>query len=181
MEEEHPIRGTEWKRLRQRGRNPTPEDAVRFAVNLHEHHQYPLSEAYTSAIAQFRSLRSEQHIATAFAAQEAEAYGAVFGPSATAIGFAKEATVLAANRIKSEQMDEGELVARKRWRVKLDRGGPPGEWTKGQEYVRLWKEGMRPDYAPALTEPVLPPEPTKQETAESADFMNTTGHPPFKY
>ncbi|TFY79307.1 hypothetical protein EWM64_g4705 [Hericium alpestre] len=71
IEEEHPIRGAEWTRLKQRSRNPTPEDAVRFAVNLHQHHEFPLTEAYKAAVLQFRALRSEFHIATAFAAQEA--------------------------------------------------------------------------------------------------------------
>lgn len=29
IESEHPIRGAEWKRLRQRGRNPSPDECVR--------------------------------------------------------------------------------------------------------------------------------------------------------
>ncbi|KAI0066479.1 hypothetical protein BV25DRAFT_1868177 [Artomyces pyxidatus] len=155
IEEEHPIQGAQWTRLRQRGRNPTPEDAIRFAVHLHEHHGHTLSDAYSTAIGQFRSLRAEHQIATRFAAQEAEAYGAVFGPSVTERGHAAEARVIAENALKKEQMDEGELVARKRWRMIAARGRGAGAWSRGEEYVRLWKEGVRPDYSPALTEPIV--------------------------
>ncbi|THH18562.1 hypothetical protein EW146_g2442 [Bondarzewia mesenterica] len=166
VEAEHPINGLKWMRLRQRGRNPTPEDAIRFTVNLHEHHRLPLTEAYSTAIGQFRALRSEQHIATTFAAQEAEAYGAAFGPSSTMQSFMQEEKVLAAKRLKSEQMDEGELVARKRWHAIVESSGPKGEWSRGEEYVRLWKEGVRPDYSPALTEPMLSLEQTETSDVE---------------
>ena len=40
-------------------------------------------------------------------------------------------------------------------------------WSRGEEYVRLWKEGVRPDYSPALTESIAP--------VDSADFMGTRG------
>ena len=108
--DEHPINGKGWTRLRQRGRNPTAEEfvslfqnfvcycgshrtahsAVKFTVNLHKFHEIPLSEAYARAVAQFRSLRGEHHIATTTAVMEAEAYGAVFAPTAIEQGFAKE-------------------------------------------------------------------------------------------
>jgi len=153
IEDVHPVRGVAWTRLRQRGRNPSPEDAIRFAVNLYEHHDVPLSRAYARAIAQFRSLRSEHHIATTTAALEAEAYGSVFGPTEIEQGFEKEKKGLETWE-RREELDEGAMAARKRWRAIVERQGGVGEWTKGQQYVRLWKEGIRPTYAPALTEPV---------------------------
>jgi small subunit ribosomal protein S23 len=50
-------------------------------------------------------------------------------------------------------MDEGALAARKRWRAIVERTTGTGEWSRGEQYVKLWREGVRPDYA-ALTEPV---------------------------
>jgi small subunit ribosomal protein S23 len=50
-------------------------------------------------------------------------------------------------------MDEKAIASRKRWRAIIDKEGVR-EWTRGQEYVRLWKEGIRPAYAPTLTDPV---------------------------
>lgn len=132
-------------------------------MSLHVHHDYPLTEAYASAVGQFRALRSEQHIATSFAAQEAEAYGAMFGPSAVQRGFANEERALEKNRQKQAEIDEKELTVRKRWRAIVDRGGHVHEWTKGEEYVRLWKQGVRPDYSPHLTEPILDVRQTVQE------------------
>jgi len=63
--------------------------AVRFAVNLHRHHGMPLSRAYATSLAQFRSLRSEQEVANTIATLEAEYYGAEFGPTETERGFNK--------------------------------------------------------------------------------------------
>ncbi len=40
-------------------------------------------------------------------------------------------------------------------------------WSRGEEYVRLWKQGVRPDYSPALTAPIAP--------VRSVDFMGTRG------
>ena len=114
----------------------------------------PLSKAYSTAVAQFRSLRSEHHIATTVAALEAEAYGSVFGPSEIEIGFVKEKKALETWERKDE-LDEGALAARKRWRAIIEKQGGVSEWTKGQEYVKLWKKGIWPTYSPALTEPVI--------------------------
>jgi len=73
-----------------------------------------------------------------------------------------------------DELDAGAIVARKRWRAIIERQGRVGsEWSKGQDYVRLWKDGVRPTYAPSLTEPTVE-EPTPQEIAESADFMMAT-------
>jgi small subunit ribosomal protein S23 len=101
-------------------------------------------------------LRSEDHIATTVAALEAEAYGAVFGPTEIDRGFEKEKGGIATWE-RREELDEGAIAARKRWKAIIDREGGVGEWTKGQEYVRLWKKGIRPTYAPALTEPAINP------------------------
>ncbi|PCH33903.1 hypothetical protein WOLCODRAFT_112765 [Wolfiporia cocos MD-104 SS10] len=183
IEDEHPIRGKDWVRLRQRGRNPTPEDAIRYAVNLHEHHEVPLTKAYSAAVAQFRSLRSEHDVAKKFALLEVEHYGIAFGPSQVEITFAKEERAFESWR-KNEELDAGENAAKKRWRAIVEREGPPGSWTKGQEYVRLWQEGIRPTYAPLLTERKItssgltgvpsPPKsgiPEQERAVRSADWM----------
>jgi small subunit ribosomal protein S23 len=158
IEDEHPINGLQWTRLSQRGRNPSPEDAVRFALNLHQAHGLALSDAYAASVAQFRTLRAVQHVATRFAAQQATiAHGARFGPSATSRGFAAEDSVLEAAERRSERLDDSTRLARRRWRmVPLGTGssGSGTEWSRGEEYVRLWREGVRPDYSPALTEPI---------------------------
>lgn len=121
-------------------------------------------------MAQFRSLRSEHQIATKTAALEAEAYGAVFAPTEIERGFAKEQEALE-NWSSKAEMDAGAIAARKRWKAIVERTGAVGsQWTKGQDYVRLWKEGVRPTYAPSLTEPT-PTGPTAEEVAETADFM----------
>ncbi|KAI0961934.1 hypothetical protein AcV7_010348 [Taiwanofungus camphoratus] len=149
VQDEHPIRGKEWTRLRQRGRNPTAEDAVRYAANLHLNHDIPLTRAYSSAVAQFRSLRSEQQLARQFARLEAEWYGVEFGPSQVEKTFQKEEKVMD-SWANAHEITAGENAARKRWKAVVERDGLPGSWTKGQEYVRLWQEGIRPTYAPLL-------------------------------
>ncbi|KAH8990148.1 mitochondrial ribosomal protein S25-domain-containing protein [Lactarius hatsudake] len=163
IEDEHPIGGLQWTRLSQRGRNPSPEEYA---------HGLALSDAYAASVAQFRTLRAVQHVATRFAAQQASiAHGARFGPSATARGFAAEGAVLEADERRSERLDDSTRLARRRWRmVPLGNGGSSSsgsEWSRGEEYVRLWREGVRPDYSPALTEPIEP--------TVSTDFIGTLG------
>ncbi|KAK2461607.1 hypothetical protein APHAL10511_006070 [Amanita phalloides] len=153
IKDEHPIRGEEWTRLRQRGRNPTTEDVVRFTVNLYQQHDLKLTEAYATAVAQFRSLRSEHYIATKYAVMEARYLGATFVATEIEHGFNKEVRNLDTWE-RREELDEGVLAARKRWRSTVERLEGVNQWTKGEEYVRLWKEGIRPTYAPALTEPI---------------------------
>ncbi len=199
IQSEHPIRGVNWTRLRQRGRNPTPDEyvclltvvrpltqltsrallsAIRYAVNLHEYHGMALTSAYSAAVAQFRSLRSEHHIASSIALLEAESYGIEFGPTQVEITYSKEEKALDSWQKKSE-FDAGALAASKRWKAIVERDGPAGAWSRGQEYVRLWKEGVRPTYSPVLAEPVitssgleLPAEDlTPQQVARQADFM----------
>ena len=182
IEDEHPISGLQWTQLSQRGRNPSPEEyvaltpppfilgvphanqcthsAVRFALNLHQAHGLALSDAYATSVAQFRTLRAVQHVATRFAAQQAAvAHGARFGPSATARGFEAEEAVLDADERRSERLDDSTRLARRRWRMVplgSSSSSSGAEWSRGEEYVRLWREGVRPDYSPALTEPIEP-------------------------
>lgn len=177
VESEHPIRGVDWRRLRQRGRNPSPEDAVRYAVNLYEHHDMDLSSAYASAVAQFRSLRSELHVARSIALAEAEHLGMDFGPSQVDITFNKEQTALRTFQDTTAR-DRTAETERKRWKAVVEREGLPDEWTKGQQYTRLWKEGVRPVYAPVFSEPEIKPEglstPERaaQRISAQVDFMN---------
>ena len=72
----------------------TRRSAIRFAVNLHEHHNVPLTHAYASAVAQFRALRSEHQVASKVALLEAEHYGIEFGPSLTERMFEEEEKAL---------------------------------------------------------------------------------------
>lgn len=129
---------------------------VQFSVNLHEHHNIPLTQAYAAAVAQFRSLRAEHTMASRFALMEAESYGMVFGPSETEKNFAKEEEELKSFESR-ESIDMGITVARKRWKIEHAPVSGPGQWTRGREYQRLWKEGARPNYSPALTHPIDTP------------------------
>ncbi|KAG2350143.1 hypothetical protein BDR05DRAFT_954237 [Suillus weaverae] len=146
VEDEHPVRGTDWTRLAQRGLNPSPEDAVHFAVNLHNHHKMALSIAYTRAVAEFRSLRAGHDFANTFARMEAEAYGVVF-PSEIDRTFEKEDAVYQSADRKVE-LDRGALLARKRWKAILDVDSGMGDFDRGQQYTRNWKQGIRPTYLP---------------------------------
>ncbi|TFK30834.1 hypothetical protein FA15DRAFT_630157 [Coprinopsis marcescibilis] len=154
IEAPHPIQGSAWTRLRQHGRNPTPDDAIKFAVNLYQTHHISLSEAYARAVAQFRALRSEHHVSTVFAVMEAEALGASFKPSEIERTFREEEQALKSWE-KEEERDEGALAARKRWKAIVEKRSGVNQWTKGEEYVRLWKSGVRPDYSPILAEPTV--------------------------
>jgi small subunit ribosomal protein S23 len=151
---------------------------VRFALNLHQAHGLALSDAYATSVAQFRTLRAVQHVATRFAAQQAAvAYGAHFGPSATARGFEAEDAVLEADERRSERLDDSTRLARRRWRMVplgTSSTGSGSEWSRGEKYVRLWREGVRPDYSPALTDPIDPTH-SKIDVGVSADFMGTRG------
>ena len=92
--------------------------------------------------------------------------------------------MLEADERRSERLDDSARLARRRWRM-IARGGGGGSssggagggaggdeanrdaWSRGEEYVRLWREGVRVDYSPALTEPV--------EAVDPVDFMGTRG------
>lgn len=114
-----------------------------------------LSEAYASSVAQFRALRSEHHIATTVAVKEAEALGSSFGPSEIEQANKMEKMSLATWERRAE-LDQGAIAARKRWKAIVDRQPGANQWTKGMEYVRLWKEGIRPTYMPSLTQTTMP-------------------------
>ena len=89
---------------------------------------------------------------TRFAVLEAEAHGAVFAPGEIQRGFAMEEKALESWE-ETGTMDDGALAARKRWKAVVKKR-EPGAWTRGQAYVRLWKEGVRPNYSPLLEESV---------------------------
>ncbi|CAK5280314.1 unnamed protein product [Mycena citricolor] len=148
--EVHPVNGANWTRLRQRGRNPSAEDAVQFAVNLHQNLDVPLSEAYARAVHQFRALRSEHHVATTYAAWEADQLGADFAPTEIEHAFEKEKRALASWE-KLQDMDAGSLAARKRWRMIPEAHAGKSRWSRGVEYVKLWQAGVPVNYAPAIT------------------------------
>ncbi|EMD41953.1 hypothetical protein CERSUDRAFT_90542 [Gelatoporia subvermispora B] len=172
IEEEHPINGLAWMRLRQRGSYPTPEDAVRFAANLHLTHGWVLSDAYAAAIAQFRALRSEQDTQRLFAAREADHYGVKFGPSQIEITFAKEEKAL--ESWGSHGPTAGEQAAQKRWKMVAENTGYGPKWSRGQDYVRLWKEGVRPSYVPQILQSVITPAGLMTVTPEQAEAAKQT-------
>lgn len=122
-------------------------------MNLHDNCGVPLSEAYAAAVAQYRSLRSERSVATAVAVLEAEALGSQFGPTEIERGFELEAAAL-----KSWETGVGSGTAAagggKQWSAEAP-SEFPGSWTRGQEYVARWKEGVTP-YA---KDPESEPEP----------------------
>lgn len=125
-----------------------------------------LSEAYGKAVAQFRALRAEHHVATTFAVMEATALGSTFGP--TNIEQSHEVFKKSISTWERQaELDEGALAARKRWKAIIDRNHGANQWTKGEEYVRLWRENIRPNFMPALTEaiqPLAPIPPTSQSS-----------------
>ena len=84
---------------------------------------------------------------------EAEHYGSTFGRSENEISVELQKKALQ-TWSRKEEMDEGALAARKRWKALAEKNHGVNQWTKGEEYVRLWQEGIRPNYSPALTEPV---------------------------
>ncbi|KAG8930472.1 mitochondrial ribosomal small subunit component [Tulasnella sp. 419] len=147
----HPIQGEEWTRLRQHGRNPTPEDAIEFAVSLHKHHDMPLSYAYQTAVVQYRSLRSEHFIANAVAVQEAESYGAQFGPTQLEKSLARETEQLETLTPQTRQAEK--LSSKLPWTAVWEMPGapqPPEEFTGGKAYLEAVRAGVRPTYKPLI-------------------------------
>ena len=99
--------------------------------------------------------------------------GAVFGKGEIAQSFEKERKNLATFE-RREELDEGAMAARKRWKAIVENHHGSKEWTGGQEYVRLWKEGVRPNYAPMLTQPLpVAAELIPEALADTPDFMGT--------
>lgn len=101
---------------------------------------------------------------------EAEHLGAVFSRGEIEHAFEKEKRGLVSFE-RREELDEGAIAARKRWKAIVEKHGASEQWTKGEEYVRLWKEGVRPSYAPVLTQPVVSEVPSPEDIAKSPDFM----------
>lgn len=161
--------------------------AVRFAYNLHKSHNLPLNAAYESAIAQFRSLRSEHNVATMFAAQEAEWYDAKFAPTELERGFILEKRAFATWKRRGS----GRRFARKRrdkfYPVFKGVTGNKNWWTRGEAYTRRWNRNMPPDFrrrrlipkpghkwyrAPGTTAPLGVAAPTPEVVAPPVDFLS---------
>lgn len=108
---------------------------------------------------------------------EAEHYGAEFLPTETERGFNKEVKALETWHV-DERYDQSAIAARKRWKAVVERGQPPIPWTAGQEYVRLWREGIRPNYSAALTGPVsITPAGLSSSAPRDPDFMQVLQKP----
>ena len=114
--------------------------AIQFAVNLHQYCDFFLSEAYLCVVAQFHALRTEHHLATAYAIFEGETFGSTFVSSEIQKTFEKEKGVLGAWK-QEEQPDERVLMTKRRWRAIIEGDTGEGKWTKGEEcdhsYVNL--------------------------------------------
>ncbi|KAF8203024.1 mitochondrial ribosomal protein S25-domain-containing protein [Pholiota molesta] len=146
----NPITGHQWTRLRQRGRNPTSEDAIQFALNLYQYHSLSLSDATL-----------EPSPSSALCAQSTT----LPPPSRSwkqGIGL---------DLLRRTELDEGALAARKRWKAIVDKNHGDNQWTKGEQYVRLWQEGARPNYMPSLTQA------TVEDTPESTPAPKPTEAP----
>ena len=123
-------------------------------MNLYENTpDLPLSEAYAAAVLQFRALRSEQKIAAQIARLEAEHFGTKFKPGPIQQGFDREEENLK-SWTQKKYMESESNEARKRWKMvaSTPQGERPVQWTEGKTYTRLWKDGIRPDYSPALSD-----------------------------
>lgn len=76
--DEHPIRGKEWTKLEQRGRYPSVEDTIQFALNVRDQSGCSLQDAYDRAVSEFVKLRAAHEMATQAAETEARYAGAQF-------------------------------------------------------------------------------------------------------
>lgn len=110
-----------------------------------------LTDAYASAVAQFRSLRAEHSIAVSVALLEAQATpGIVLGRSAVEKNFRVEGWALKSWSTKAKD-DAAAAVARKRWHAVEE---IKGTWTGARDYARLWQTGIRPSYSAAIEKSV---------------------------
>lgn len=175
IREPHPVQGKRWERLRQHGRNPSPEEcvvipslsfrslpgssptssasAIQFAVSLFEHHNTPLSVAYRQAVAQFRSLRSELAVASEFALHEAKFYGAAFAPNELQRGadLTKRA-LMTWSRTGGSGRRKSESIRNRFFPVWKARTGAPSYWSRGVGYTKRWVRGMPPMFWPSQEE-----------------------------
>ncbi|KAF8305001.1 hypothetical protein DL93DRAFT_2066621 [Clavulina sp. PMI_390] len=152
IREPHGVQGKAWTRLRQHGRNPTPEDAVQFAVSLFEHHNTPVPLAYRLAVSQFRSLRSELHVSAEFALNEAQFYGAKFGPNEMERGADLTRRALMTWSHTGAGGRKKQMSIRNRFfAVWKGRTGAPA-WSHGVGYTKRWVRGMPPMLWPTQEE-----------------------------
>lgn len=137
-------------------------------MNLHEYHDVSLNDAYSSAVAQFRALRSERLMASKTALREAETLGIAFGRTTVERVFKLEARQFATWKRQAE-LDQAESTARKRWRMVAENVGMRPVWSRGRDYTRLWQEGIRPTYSAALAaSAIAPPKPAPAAAAPSS-------------
>lgn len=158
--------------------------AVQFAVNLHNHHGKPLSEAYEIAVLQFRGLRAEHDAATAFAAQEASYYGAEFSSRELDRGFEKEREGIATflPRVRAAERHSSKLPWSSEWAMP-GVAPPKEEWTRGVKYIERQEKGELPKYSPdmllAPEETVVGPvaEPSKEATLQKVEDAALSAKP----
>jgi small subunit ribosomal protein S23 len=152
--------------------------AIRFCLNLYQHHGLSISQAYARAIQQFRALRAEHHVATMTAALEAEEHGAVFGVGEITRSFLLEGKMLQ-DSYDAATKDEDVSAANKRWRAILDKKMHGEKWSRGQAYVRLWQTGVRPTYLKSLTDStqkaVKPPKPRRVPVQQQSESVQQQG------
>ena len=100
---------------------------------------------------QFRALRAKQTIGSQVAVSEAEYYGMEFKPTLIERSFELEEENLKSLEQKKYAEDQASAT-KKRWQMRVDPPNvkQPMKYTKGEAYERLWKEGIRPDYSPAI-------------------------------
>lgn len=108
-----------------------------------------LSDAYKTAVLQFRALRAEHQTAAAYAAKEAEAYGAWFGSREIDRGFEQEREAISTflPRVRAIARHANKLPWTPEWTMP---GVPPPaeEWSHGLDYTERLKRGIRPNYSP---------------------------------
>ena len=75
---------------------------------------------------------------------EAEYYGAKFGPGPIERGLQFEQENLQTWTKEAGEIQQAAL-SNKRWRTSVERPKEECIWSRGKEYVRLWKEGNKPD------------------------------------
>jgi len=150
LRELHPAQRKQWTRLRQHGRNPSPESAIQFAVSLYEHHDLPLSIAYHQAAAQFRSLRAELAVASEFAINEAKFLGAEFAPNELERGVDLTNRALVTwSRTGSSGRRKAISIRNRFFPVWKGRTGVPDYWSRGVGYTKRWLRGMPPMFWPS--------------------------------
>ena len=107
---------------------------VDYTMHLHLLHQVPLSEAYSSAVAQFRSLRATHQYALRTAQLEAQSYGAEF----TSVGFIGAGSIAEERHLKRWD-EEGQVVTEgkgaQRPAILTNRLFPQDAFTSGLSYL----------------------------------------------